>query len=100
MSVVPKENATDDEHTDELNLQSPTQGICRVYNKKEYRQSSAVPYCGLEIDFSGLINVIVVQFGQDTLGSKGLGSAYSRDHFFGHTASCRNMLKREPSRRN
>lgn len=70
-----------------------TKSICRIDNKKEDGQASSVPSGSLQVDLEGLVNALVVQFAQDSLGSESLGSANSGDNFLGNATTFSSVLE-------
>ena len=79
----------------ESSTEVESEPVASVDDEEEDREACAVPDCGLEVDVAALVDVAVVETGEDALRAEGLGGADGGDDLFREGATLGDVLQGE-----
>ena len=79
----------------ECSTKVKSQAVCAVDDEEEDREACAVPDRSFEVDVAALVDMAVVETGEDALRAEGLGGADGRDDLLGEGAALGDVLEGE-----
>ena len=79
----------------ERGAEAESEAVASVDDEEEDREACAVPDRSLEVDVAALVDVAVVETGEDALRAEGLGGADGGDDLFREGATLGDVLQGE-----